>query len=90
MCEVKRHCFDFYRENDVPNSVIELARDEIHLNRNLIEEFDEAEIHPKFNRALCESKIDDCYKVLNFRARRIITDWYAIKMLVDIHEGRKE
>lgn len=90
MCEVKRHCFDFYRENNVPNSVIEWARDEIHLNRNLIEEFDEAEIHPKFNRALCESKIDACYSVLNVRARRLITDWDAIKMIVNIHYTRKE
>lgn len=85
MCEVKRHCFDFYRENDVPNSLIELARDEIHLNRNLIEEFDEAEIHPKFNRALCEEKIDACYGVLNVRARQLITDWDAIATIVDIH-----
>lgn len=89
MCEVKRHCFDFYRENDVPDIIIDIAREEIHLNRDLIEEFDEAEIHPKFNRALCESKIDECYKVLNFRARRLITDWDAIKAIVDIHT-RKE
>lgn len=90
MCEVRKHCFDFYRENNVPNSVIEVAREEIHLNRNLIEEFDEAEIHPEFNRALCEDKIDRCYKVLNFRARKIITDWYAIKMILDIHYTGKE
>jgi len=90
MCEVKRHCFDFYRENDVPNSIIELARDEIHLNRNLIEEFGEDDIHPGFNRALCESHIDACYKVLNLRLRKLITDWDAIKTIVDIHEGRKE
>ena len=89
MCE-KRHCFDFYRENDVPNSVIELAREEIHLNRNLIEEFGETEIHPKFNRALCEEKIDACYGVLDARAQQLITDWEAIKVIVDIHYTRKE
>lgn len=87
MCE-KRHCFDFYRENDVPNSVIELARDEIHLNRNLIEEFGEVEMYPKFNRALCEDKIDKCYQVLNVTARGLITDWEAVEQLVKIHTGK--
>lgn len=87
MCEVRRHCFDFYRE--IPNSVIEVAKEEIYLNRNLIEEFGNDDIHPEFNRALCEQKIDECYKVLNLRLRKLITDWEAIAEIVDIHK-RKE
>lgn len=89
MCGAKRHCFDFYRENDVPNKVIEIARDEIHLNRNLLEEFGEAEMYPKFNRALCEDKIDKCYQVLNTRAKDLMTDWEAIVAIVNIHTGKE-
>ena len=81
----ERHCFDFYRENDVPGSIIDIAKQEIHLNQDLIEEFDDAEMHPEFNRALCEDKIDACYDVLNFRVRQLITDWDTIRAIVDIH-----
>lgn len=81
----ERHCFDFYRENGVPGSIIDIAKQEIHLNRDLIEEFGEDEMHSDFNRALCEDKIDACYDVLNFRARQLITDWDTIRAIVDIH-----
>lgn len=88
MCRAKKHCFDFYRKNEVPATVLRLAIDEIHLNRNLIEEFGEVEMYPNFNRALCESKIEHCYWVLNKMTRGLITDWEAIEELVNIHTGK--